>query len=330
MNGAPLTSWVEASDFTEAGRAWLALMPWSSPAVRLEMSTAPTRAVPSDAPRLVTVFCNPPTSALRRSSTAETVTAPSCEARAPMPNPISSMGMATISAPESGAMPVIRMSVPAVIDSRPNRTTRRGAAPGNSRGTPMAEISSATDRGTRRTPVWRADISRTTDKYSGMVKNTPAWMRNWKKNMDRPPTSWPLRSMGGLMSGSRRRFSRCCSHRRKQYMTSIPPNTIHTTGEAWRNWGWPGLGRIHPQSPDRRTPKTIDESPTIDRTAPRMSNRPAGSGGVSWTRRRATRMTPTITTSATKTQRHEAKVVTAPPISGPAATAMALAAAIIP
>jgi len=31
------------------------------------MSTAPTRAVPSEAPRLVTVFCRPPTSAVSRS-----------------------------------------------------------------------------------------------------------------------------------------------------------------------------------------------------------------------------------------------------------------------
>jgi hypothetical protein len=28
-----------------------------------------------------------------------------------------------------------------------------------------------------------------------MVKNTSAWMKNWKKNIDRPPASWELRSM---------------------------------------------------------------------------------------------------------------------------------------
>ena len=37
-----------------------------------------------------------------------------------------------------------------------------------------------------------------------------------------------------------------------------------------------------------------------------------------------------MTTSPTKTHRHEAKVVTAPPMRGPAATAMAPAAAIRP
>jgi hypothetical protein len=45
--------------------------------VSAEISTAPASAVPIDAPRLVTVFCRPPTSPLRSSGTDDTVTAPS-------------------------------------------------------------------------------------------------------------------------------------------------------------------------------------------------------------------------------------------------------------
>jgi hypothetical protein len=41
----------------------------------------------------------------------------------------------------------------------------------------------------------RPSATVTTDKNSEMVQNTPAWMRNWKENMDRPPASWELRSM---------------------------------------------------------------------------------------------------------------------------------------
>ncbi len=82
--------------------------------------------------------------------------------------------------------------------------------------------------------------------------------------------------------------------------------------------------------PERRTPKTVRESPTTDRTAPNRSNATRASGAVSWIRRSPTRMTATMTTSPTNTHRHEANVVTAPPISGPAATAMAPAAAISP
>ncbi len=62
------------------------------------MSTEPARAVPSAAPRLVAVFCSPPTAGLSASGTADTVTAPSCEASAPMPNPASSSGTVTMRA----------------------------------------------------------------------------------------------------------------------------------------------------------------------------------------------------------------------------------------
>ena len=106
-------------------------------------------------------------------------------------------------------------SVPAVMDTRPRRTIRRGRALGASRGTPIAVASRATDSGSKRTPVCSADNSSTTDKNSGMVKNTPAWMKNWKKNMDRPPASWELRSMAGRISGSPPRCARCPSHRKK-------------------------------------------------------------------------------------------------------------------
>jgi hypothetical protein len=68
----------------------------------------------------------------------------------------------------------------------------------------------------------------------------------------------------------------------------------------------------------------------MDNSAPKTSKRTLASGAVSLICRREIRMTPTRTTSPMNTQRHEAKVVTAPPMSGPAATAMAPAAATSP
>ena len=50
----------------------------------------------------------------------------------------------------------------------------------------------------------------------------------------------------------------------------------------------------------------------------------------SWILLSRTRITSTRTTSPTKTQRHEAKVVTAPPMIGPTAMATAPAAAMAP
>ena len=93
-----------------------------------------------------------------------------------MPSPISSMGMVTISAPAPGLMPPMSTSVPAIMDNRPRRTIRRGRALGASRGMPTAAASRATESGSRRMPVCSADSSSTTDRNSGMVKNTPAWM----------------------------------------------------------------------------------------------------------------------------------------------------------
>jgi hypothetical protein len=67
----------------------------------------------------------------------------------------------------------------------------------------------------------------------------------------------------------------------------------------------------------------------MDRAEPTTSMR-ALVGGESWILRRTNRIAPTMTTSPRKTYRQVAKVVTAPPISGPAATAMAPAAATMP
>ena len=113
-------------------------------------------------------------------------------------------------------------------------------------------------------------------------------------------------------------------------MTRRPPTTSQTTGETPSRIGAPGLGRTQPQVPERSTPNTVMERPTTESTAPTRSKDTRSSGGMSFTRRSDNRMTPTMTTSPANTHRHEVKVVTAPPTRGPAATAMAPAAAISP
>ncbi len=104
----------------------------------------------------------------------------------------------------------------------------------------------------------------------------------------------------------------------------------HTTGEVPSSSGPPGFGFTRPQVPDFRTPNTSMDSPATESRAPTRSKWTRPAGGALLTRRSASRITSTITTSPTKTHRHEAKVVTAPPMSGPAATAIAPAAATIP
>ena len=124
----------------------------------------PARAVPIDAPRFVIVFCTPPTSGAWSSGTAETVTAPSCEASAPIPSPTRSIGTKTTSGPASGSRAPRSTSVPTSRVSRPLRTTRRGETFGKSRGIPIAAMSSVIESGSSRAPVARAESPRHTDK----------------------------------------------------------------------------------------------------------------------------------------------------------------------
>ena len=86
MNGTPLVSSVCAFDVRSSGTPGCSAMPVKNDAVSADISTAPASAVPIESPRLETVFWSPPTSPLCSSGTAETVTAPSCEASAPMPS----------------------------------------------------------------------------------------------------------------------------------------------------------------------------------------------------------------------------------------------------
>ena len=85
-----------------------------------------------------------------------------------------------------------------------------------------------------------------------------------------------------------------------------------------------------PSRPTRRTPKTIDESPMIDNTRRSTSNRPAGLGWRVVDPAQGEEDDPDDHHLGHEDPTPRGDVVTAPPISGLAATAMALAAAIIP
>jgi hypothetical protein len=87
---------------------------------------------------------------------------------------------------------------------------------------------------------------------------------------------------------------------------------------------------MNPHVPKLSTPNTTKARPSADNTVPTMSSRALSSPGVSPIRRAKPRMTKTTSTSPTNTQRQEAYVVNRPPISGPAATAIAPAEATRP
>ena len=67
------------------------------------------------------------------------------------------------------------------------RTTRRGEALGNSRGTPTAAARSVSESGSSRTPVATAESPSATDRKSGMTKKSPACSKYWKKKESSRP-----------------------------------------------------------------------------------------------------------------------------------------------
>ncbi|GAA3071596.1 hypothetical protein GCM10020254_14240 [Streptomyces goshikiensis] len=149
---------------TSAGIAGFWSMVVRNELVSTAIMMDPARAVPIEAPRLVEVFWMPPTSELRSSGTADTVTAPSWEASAPIPRPIRSSGTVTTAALESGVRPAIRTTAPTNIASTPMRTTRRGETSGHSLGIPIAAARRVTESGRIRTPVSSADRPSATDR----------------------------------------------------------------------------------------------------------------------------------------------------------------------
>ena len=77
-------------------------------------------------------------------------------------------------------------------------------------------------------------------------------------------------------------------------------------------------------------PYTTRPRPSADSTVPTTSSRAPCSAGVSAIRRASPRTMSTMRTSPTNTHRQDRYVVNKPPISGPAATAIAPAEATSP
>ncbi len=195
---------------------------------------------------------------------------------------------------------------------------------------PTAASSRVTDRGSSRTPVSSALSPSATERNSGIVKNRPAWIRNWKKNMTSPPSRRALRNSVRSTSGSRPWATTRCSHHPKMRRTTSPATIRHRVMETPNRSGAFGLARTQPHSPERSTPYTARPNPRADRTTPGMSRLNGEVESMSWIFLVSSRIAATMTTSPAKTRRQVQNVVTAPPMSGPAATAIAPAEATRP
>ena len=270
--------------------------PVSNAVVRLAISTAPTSAVPSDAPRLVAVFCSPPTSPLWVSGTADAVTAPNCDANAPTPNPISTIGTATTRPPHRSSPP--KQQGPGE-DRQPRTAPLAADRPGCESGDAHGRRQQGDRHGQdpdpglqRRQTEHHGQEQRHREEHAGLNEN-------WKKNIVRPPVScgFPqhLRAHQRLCAAPRAASptaGRPTSTRGRRNQPDHRRDTNHSGRQAWAN-----------ASPLARTQDTEDEhAQTGDR-----QHRPDGIQLRGLLRRRITSLraktsiTTTIATSPTNT-----------------------------
>ena len=216
--------------------------------------------------------------------------------------------------------------MPASRAARPQCTTRRGDACGQSLGMPTAARRRVTESGSRRTPVSKALSPSATERNSGTAKKRPAWIMNWKKNIVIPPAQLGVAQHRGpdQRLPAAPRCTRC-SHQKKTQQDHGAGDDEHE-GEREPPQRRRGLLRPAPTptrtTAARRTPP--GPRPAAERMTPETSMRgPAPSVSTSLIRRVSRTITATMTTSPANTRRQVHSVVTAPPIRGPAATAMA-------
>ena len=232
-----------------------------------------------------------------------------------------------------GSIPATRNRMPTIMDARPNRTTRRGLASGRSLGIPAAASSSADGQRDQPDP----GLERVEFEHDGQEQRDGEEHARLDGELGEEHARARRRVDGSAASAGR-----SAARRRVSAQMGFPPQepvehqetTQHQPHDrrqsrdrrARRAWRC-----TQPHSLERRTPNTI--MPEADhRQQPIRPGRgaPCAGGNVVDASRSTTRMTRTITTSPAKTYRQDAKVVTAPPISGPAATAIAPAAATRP
>ena len=154
-------------------------------------------------------------------------------------------------------------------------------------------------------PVSIAERPSATERKSGTTKKNPAWMRNWKKNIVRPPVSCLLRNIAVRTSGSWPCDSRRACQRKKTQIKKRPPMMSQIVGDNPAHVGASALGWIQPHSLERRTPKTIIPRPSAESTAPTTSSCGRSSTGASAIRRVRSRIASTTITSPANTQRQE-------------------------
>ena len=278
------------------------------------------------------MFWSPPTSPLSSSGTAETVTAPSWEASAPTPSPASSIGTVTTSGPAPSSMAAASDTIPASRAARPHVTTRRGTGL-------RPQLRYADGRGQQ------GDRERQQPDAGLHGAEAERHRQEQRHGEEQPGLEQELEEEHGQPAGQ----LRVVEHRRRRpgararpaalapptaknsRTTTSPARTSHTVIERPARSGASGFG-LHPAplaGPEHAVHREA-EAGGGQHHADQVEPDAARGGGVldlpgqapgSRRRSRPRRRTPAARSSTS---------CTAPPISGPAATAIAPAEATSP
>ena len=168
------------------------------------------------------------------------------------------------------------------------------------------------ESGASERPAWSALYSRTIWRKIGRAIIAPPSAICWSICWVIPIRKWMDRNRSGSS-----RVSAPARLRRRSHQPStaieMPPSAMRASTRS-------------PPSCQTRIPSTIPPMPTTDSAAPTRSMPRLPVYGTSLTSPSPDSTTPMITTSMRNPTRHERKVVTNPPRSGPTAAAIAAAA----
>ena len=309
MKGIPPASSSAPWTATLSGTSGLFWMPVRNDAVSAEMSTAPARAVPIEAPSWVPVFWSPPTSPLCSSGTADTVTLPSCEAIAPMPGtgqqqrPGDDLGAGADVEQGDQEHEAGEQRHEPEADDPPWRGIRAqlGDAGGEQQQR-QRERKQPDARLDRRQPERDRQEQRDDEEDARPGPGT------WKKNEVTPSRSWMFRSIVGSISAPSPRCDAAGSPTPANRASTTPPaSTSQITGESPSHSGASGLGCTKPHAPDAQDADHDQaEAERRQRGADQVEPDALLGGRVVHRAAPEARITSTISTSPTNTHRHEA------------------------
>ena len=254
-------------------------------AVSALISTAPASAVPSDAPRLVIVFCTPPTSQALLVGNRRHRDAAELRRQPPDADPDEQHRHRHDLAPASRRSRPRARPGPARSSGKPMRDdpARRRVGPhlrhADRRDQQRERQRQQPDAGLDRRQAERRPTSTAARRRTARLARGTG-----RRTAIGHPASCRMRSIDGRSSGSRPLASRRASHQKNVDSTAAPTSSSQITGDRLNHDGRRPVGRIQPHVPDLQDP---EHQRSRGRRSTARSRRGRGAGGSRAGRRRS-------------------------------------------